>query len=214
MKMRRLIASMSAGFEDFVTKVENHEAVAECMIDEVREATAQVRVQRARVQAHIDRFEKQLAELEADETRWNERALTLADSDESRALQCVGRARQAASRRGVIATQLEQHRALAEDLRGRLMDLEQRLSDLQLKKTALSSRAARTQAVKASQRCGRDSAEAVFDRWETAVVTDEYRDDVDLDGGDPLERQFQEQETTAELKARLEELKARHGGEQ
>lgn len=43
MKVKRLMASVSAGFEDFVTRVENHEAVADCAIDELRKAAARVR---------------------------------------------------------------------------------------------------------------------------------------------------------------------------
>lgn len=212
MKMKRLIASVSAGFEDFVAAVENHEAVADCMIDEVREATARVRVQRGRVQAQIERFERQTGELRSAEQRWNDRALSLADSDESRALKCVSRARQANQRCGVLTMQLDQHRRLADDLDSRLADLEGRLNDLQLKKTSLSSRAARSQAVRATRRRGHDSAEAVFDRWETAVTANEYRDDWDVEAADPLARQFLEEETTAELKARLAELKAVRGG--
>ena len=59
MRLKRLVATVSAGFEDFVAKVENHEAVADCIIDEVRQAAARVRVQHARARSRILRLERE-----------------------------------------------------------------------------------------------------------------------------------------------------------
>ncbi len=209
MKIKRLVASVSAGFEDFVSKVENHEAVADCVIDDVRRATAQVKVQKNRTDAVIARTERQADTLEKDEQRWNERAVKLADSDGFRALECVRRARQAAEQRATLLEQLEEHRGLAADLGSRLAGLEQRLAELQLKRTALSSRAARAQTLRKADRPGAcESVDTVFDRWETAVLADEYCDVGPSDGGDMLDLSFRAQEEEQELAERLAELKA------
>lgn len=213
MRLKRLVASVSAGFEDFVTKVENHEAVADCMIDEVRQAAARVRVQHGRVQAQIERFERRTDELGTDERRWNERAVTLADQDEPRALECVRRARRAAENRSVLERQLDEHRRLADDLKARLTELEERLNELQLKRTTLSSRSARAQTLRSTRAQGGESVDAVFERWETAVLTDEYRYHGVAEASDPLEREFKSAEELTDLKARLEELRAEKGGE-
>jgi phage shock protein A len=106
MRLKRLVATVSAGFEDFVAKVENHEAVADCIIDEVRQAAARVRVQHARARSRILRLEREGDELIAERSRWNGRAVSLAASDETRALECVRRGRRAENRLGAVEAQL------------------------------------------------------------------------------------------------------------
>lgn len=210
MRLKRLVASVSAGFEDFVTKVENHEAVAECLIDEVRQSAARVRVQQARVQAQIGRLQTQRSELDDEQSRWNERAAGLADRDEAKALECLRRARRIEARLAAIEAQLDDHLRLADDLGERLARLEQRLEDLQLRRTALSSRAATAQTARHAGAACTESVDRVFDRWETAVLADEYRDelaDQGLPQADTLDREFREQEEMEDLRARLALLK-------
>ena len=120
MKLKRLMASDPAGFDDF----------------------ARVRVQRARVEAQITRLQRQRADLDTERERWNTRAVALAASDEAKALQCVRRSRQADIRLCAIEAQLSEHLQLADDLTSRLEELEARLSELQLRKNAPSSRSA------------------------------------------------------------------------
>ncbi len=212
MRFKRLIASVTAGFDDFVARVENHEAVADCLIDDVRQATARVRVQHAQAVRRIERLERQRRQLDADHERWNQRALTHADHDEAKALECIRRARQAEADGGSVDEQLTEHRRLAADLKSRLEELERRLDELKQKRTALSSRAGRARALGSVRAAGCESVDAVFDRWETAVVADEYRDEALADAPDPLERELRDEEEAAELKAALDALKASRGG--
>lgn len=230
MKVKRLMASVSAGFDDFVTRVENHEAVADCAIDELRKAAARVRVQQARTATQLKRIEGDLGKLEAEAERWRARALRVADgavpatvggesggaerADEAKAIECVRRARRAELEIASLAEQRDRYRALAEELQGRLRDLERRLADAQLKRTALSSRAARARTLRGVERCGpEESLEAVFDRWDTVVTADEYRDGVEpVDGADlvdALDREFADEEDLAELRGDLAALRAR-----
>ena len=210
MKARRLMASISAGFEDFVTRVENHEAVAECAIDDLRKATAQVRVQQGRTAAQVKRLEDELSRVESEAERWRDRALRV--EDEQKALECMRRAKQGDRRGEALADQLRDHRALAEDLATRQRDLEGRLADVQLKRTALSSRAARARTLKRAERCGPDETlDSVFDRWETVVTADEYRDGVTLEATDTLDRELAAEEDDDALRAELEALRAGEG---
>ena len=229
MKVKRLMASVSAGFEDFVSRVENHEAVADCAIDDLRKATARVRVQQARTATQLQRLERQLADLEAEAARWRTRALRVAEAadggadpatgGEAKAIECVRRARRAEQEAASLTSQRDRFRALADELRGRLRDLEQRLGEAQLKRTALSSRAARAETLRRVEHCAPEtSLEAVFDRWETVVTADEYRDGIELVDGaaavDALDRAFADEEELAALRADLEALRARDGGEE
>lgn len=216
MRLKRLVATVSAGFEGFVASVENHEAVAESLIDDVRRSAAAVRVQQSRVQSQVSRLQGQRAGLDAELRRWNERAAELAGQDETTALECLRRARRIEARLTAIEAQLDAHLCLVDELRERRADLEQRLNDLQLRRTALSSRASSARALKTRADAG-DTAELVFDRWETAVLTDEYRgepspDSLDPTGVDSLEREFREREETTELRARLALLTAARSG--
>lgn len=227
MKVKRLMASVSAGFEDFVSRVENHEAVADCAIDDLRKAAARVRVQQARTGTQLKRLEDRIAGLEAEAGRWRERALRVVEADapetgadaaaatpgEAKAIECVRRARRAELESASLVGQRDRYRELADDLQGRLRDLERRLDEAQLKRTALSSRSARAQTLRNAERCGtEESLEAVFDRWETVVTADEYRDGVELLEGaesvDTLDRQFADEEALAALREDLAALRA------
>ena len=100
-----------------------------------------------------------------------------------------------------------QYEALCGKLKDRLAAVEARLSDLQLKRTALSSRSARAQVIGATDQDPMSDVNAVFDRWEMAVIEDEYLDQVVGDESDPLERELDATEEREQLKAALEELK-------
>lgn len=228
MKVKRLMASVSAGFEDFVSRVENHEAVADSAIDDLRKAAARVRVQQARTETQLKHLEDRIGGLQAEAGRWRERALRVvetegqgpgaqtgaATSDEAKAIECVRRARRAELESDALLGQRDRYRELVDDLQGRLRDLERRLDEAQLKRTALASRSARAQTLGKVERCGtQESLEAVFDRWETVVTADEYRDGVELPDGaeavDSLDREFADAEAMAELRADLAALRAR-----
>lgn len=140
MKLNRLVASVSAGFADLVTNVENHETVAARVIEDLRGSAADVRVRHQRVQAQIGRWQQQRSELDTDLARWKARAAKLADRDQTRALECLRRERRAETRLEGIEAQLNEHLRLAEELGERRRELEQRLNDLQLRRAARASR--------------------------------------------------------------------------
>jgi len=58
MKIKRLAASINAYFDDFVSKVENHDAVAKVAIEDVQKAAARIRSEKNK----IDQRLKQLNE--------------------------------------------------------------------------------------------------------------------------------------------------------
>jgi phage shock protein A len=213
MRLKRLFASVSAGFEDFVTKVENHEAVASCAIDELRAAAARVRVQHARLLTQIDRLEAQRRRAIEDEASWERRAVALADQDEAKALECVRRAERSRNRCDALAAQIGEQTRLAEELRERLTDLEARLAEVELKRTALSSRAVRAAALSCTRSERDESIDAAFDRWETTVLADEYGDAPLHTASDPLEQELRSAEEQARLETRLAELKSNKGGD-
>ena len=206
MRLKRLVTSVGASFEQFVNKVENHEAVAESVIRDVRATAAKLKVQMGGVNAQTERLRARRDGLAEDAERWRQRTKRFAAEDENRALECLRRMKRTEAERAQVGTQFAQYEALTDKLKDRLAAVEARLSDLQLKRAALSSRSARTQVISARDQDSLSDANAVFDRWEMAVIEDEYLDEV-VDGqSDPLEHELNAAEEQEDLKAALEEL--------
>ena len=207
MRLKRLVASVGASFEHFVNKVENHEAVAESAIRDVRASAAKLKVQLGGVNAQADRLRKRRDSVAEEAGRWRTRAKRFATEDEGRALECLRRMKRAEAEQAVVTDQLARYEALGGTLKDRLAAVEARLSDLQLKRTALSSRSVRARAMGAGDQESLADVNAVFDRWEMAVIQDEYLDEIGDATSDALERELDAAEEREQLKAALEELR-------
>ncbi|TQV85711.1 hypothetical protein FKG94_02390 [Exilibacterium tricleocarpae] len=208
MRVKRLIASFGASFESFISKVENHEAVADSVIADVRAAAAKLRVQRGRIQHQLQRLGAEQKKLQTEQERWRKRALQLGDTEEQRSLQCVRHFKLTKSRLRQVEHQIDEYHSMDERLQSNLTDVEQRLEQLRLKKTALSSRSARASALAGTR--GEETLtdmEQVFDRWETAVLEDEYREGVCDESTDSFEREFLAAEELDDLRATLDDIK-------
>ncbi len=202
--IKRLFATVSAGFDGFVEQVENHEAVAAAVLDDIRGKAARLKVQLGRVDGQIARLAAQQDEALAEQARWRERALKVADQDEARGIECARRAREARARAERFEKLVGEHRATRRDLERELRDVEVRLGELELKKTLLSSRGARADALRQSSTVeSAASAEAVFERWETQVTRDEYLGESPRAPSDPLSAEFDAEEEEAAVREEL-----------
>lgn len=211
MKLKRIAATVSASFEDALSKIENHEAVAQCAIDDMRKAVAQIKVQTSRAQAELKKLQGQQAEATQAITDWQQRALSVADQDEAKALQCLERAEQQEARSAALAEQIDQHQSLVDELQRTLQEAEGQLQTLNLKRSSLAARDARSRSLRKVERAGCNLSSAqVFDRWETAVLTEEALDVVPPFGGqsDPLQQAFAADEQQARLQDKLAALRA------
>lgn len=209
MKLKRLAASINATFEDFVNRVENHAAVAEHVLAEVRNAAARLKVELARVQAQLSQLDARRNTLAEERDRWRQRAVRFAASDAGRALECVSRLEKCEASLAAIEREYAAHGRLADDIRTSLADVEQKLRDLELRKTSLGSRSARADAMRTlDERGASHEAERIFERWEVHVASDEYRHGMSPVASDPLERELDAAESEAALKERLAALVA------
>lgn len=210
MKLKRLAATVSASFEDVLGRIENHEAVAECAIDDMRKAVAQIKVQLGRASVEHKQLQNTLTEAEQAVTDWQQRALAVADSDEEKALQCLERAEQQQSRAAELTDQVAEHQGLVDDLTQTLQRAEGELQSLNLKKTSLAARNARSRSLRKVERAGsKTSAVDAFDRWETSVLADEALDTVGRStAADPLQQEFTASEQQTRLREKLAALKA------
>lgn len=210
MKIRRLMTSVSASFEDFVNKVENHEAVAESVLEDLRLAAANARVQLKRVSIRLDRMETQCGELSEQIQQWQHRALECADRhDEKRAFECLRRAEHLEQQMESIEEQRKEHAEEKNQMRSRLTELEAALTQCQLRQSSLTARAAQIRAGKSlSQLKSADSAQSVFERWENVVLADEYAEAGEVCTTDSLDVEFSQTEADKRLREKLAVLKA------
>ena len=212
LRIKRLVASISAGIEDVVGKLENHEAVADCLLDDLRQGIAQVKVQRGRIETQAKRTETQLKEAQRDVERWQLRAVKVADEDEAKALHCLQRAEHSENTAATLTEQLNAHLTTLQELDARIAEMEVNLNELMLKRASLSAREVNARAKRPTGDCS-DSAVHLFERWVESVMTHESAAGVLRLGGhiasDVIEREFVEEEQQANLKAKLAELKDR-----
>lgn len=207
MKLKTIFTSINASFDGMVRKIENHEAVADCVIQEVRQSAAKIRSQLnlayTRQNIHANK-EKQLLD---DCRRWRERAIACRKDDEEKALRCVQSLKNAENSLGRLQHQMRENQQLIDNLESHLTEVEQHLAELQNKKESLSARAARNKAASCVQHTSPPAGfDNVFERWETQVTADEYGTVAGAGSSDSLDREFRQQEDKAALKAELNAL--------
>lgn len=209
MRVKQWVASVTASFDQFVSKIENHEAVADSVIADVRKGAARLRAQRSRIEAELGRTRAAEAQAVRNAKTWQQRAVALPEEEESRALECVSRAEQELARAEHARAQIAQSETVIADISSALSEVESQLQRLKLKKSTLASRTTRADVLAVSQEFGfREEVDSVFERWEQSVIEKEYAEDMPpVAGADPFEQPFAQAEREADLKARLTELR-------
>lgn len=213
MKLKRLVASISASFDDLVSKIENHEAVAEVTLQEIRTAAAKIRAQLNITRQRIEYLQNQESALQQDCDRWQARALQCSEQDRERALRCIQALEHCEQRKKALRQQIVENTRLQEELTRHLNHVELRLNELQLKRDSLSARSARNQVSRHVEKAIPGSEpDRIFARWEESVIADEYLSAPDYteipQAG--LDAEFRKMEQSTHLEQRLAELKAQH----
>ena len=220
MPFKRLVTSLNASFEDFVTGVENHDAVAKSAITDVRRAAARLKAQQGQLAAQTTRLAATEEALIKKRDRWQSRAAEFANSDAQQAMQCL-RNRDAVEQELASTTeQLTRQRGLGDQLACNLAQVERRLAELQQRRIELSSREARTNVLTKTGgvEAGAD-IEELFERWEVSVLQGEYREggvpgagcsaeQASGSSADQLDNELSAQERDAQLREELERLRA------
>lgn len=208
-RMRLWTASLVSRVDSMVTRIENHESLAQSAIRDVRRAAARARVQLRRVRADGGRLRDRLeAEREAERT-WRERATGCAESDRDKAIECLRRSRQAARNVAELERRFEEHEHLERQLTTDVARVDERLSRLEDQRNVLVTRQSRAEALG----CVRDAqaplgldVDEVFGRWETQVAEREYAGDCVSSDSDHFEADFEATEEQADLSAQLDAL--------
>lgn len=214
MKIKHLFTSLSASFDEMTTKIENHEAIADSLIQDVSKAAAQVRNQLNQQQRQLKQQQIQEDRIKSDCKKWQERALLTRESEPDKALQCLRASKRSEAELSQLQTQSQENQELIRELTHELSQIENQLQSLQHKRVSLSARDARNQALGlAHSNTASGEADKIFNRWESKVTTDEYvsqhnRPAVPQSENEMLDREFREDEDQAALLAELAALTA------
>ncbi|NVK42421.1 MAG: PspA/IM30 family protein [Oceanospirillaceae bacterium] len=206
--LKRLSATLFARIDGVVGEIEDHQAVVETSIDELRRQVARARARLNQMQREEqqldDRVEKQRQEAE----RWEERARSCAAEDEARALACLERRRRAQKEAERLKRNLRSCQEAGERLARDIDDSETRLEDLSQRHLEMRARqcgnAARVAGPEPDGGLLRE-VETCFERWDARLSEQELRIG-SIHAGDTLDDGFAREERDAELRAELDAL--------
>lgn len=208
----RISATLSATAENAVNRFENHDAIAQSALVEARRAIARARIRHQRMTRQLGDLRKTLADAENQEQLWTTRAQKFADSDQTRALQCLEHRMQCRANIEQHMQTLNKHEAHEQQMAKRLKDMQDRLHSMETQHNEMRSRESLAKATKVLDRIdhdGHDGVNAVFERWELAISDDEIESNA-FQGTQSalptLEKELEMEEHNAALKDELTEL--------
>jgi phage shock protein A len=208
---KRLSATLVSGIDKVVGEIENHDAVIQASLDEMRKKVAEAKVRLGQVRREEAHLQQQIQEQQSNIQRWRQRAIESAKGathDEAKALECLQRSRRCQQQ----IEKLEQARARylesADKLARDIESSEQRLLDMKQKHTLMRARQSTSSALNAT--ADTDSAairllDDSFERWEINISQTETVLDMH-DKVDSLEREFITQEQQQALRNELAAL--------
>jgi len=220
---KRISSTVLASVDKVVSEVENHDAVVESMLLELKQAEAESKVRLKRVQQDGKNLRQQLETLKESENNWTTRASKLANDSDSKndnknqqkALACLERRQTCREQITKLNSRLEQHGVTEQTLFDQLQKIENRRSEMNDKRHLFQSQQAVAEAnrvVSAVTGSGKTDINEAFDRWEISIAKKETLDCnsilLDTENIDALDLEFKESENNANLLAELAELKA------
>ena len=209
--IKRISATLTSRIEQVVGELENHDAVIQATLREVRSKVAEARIRLSQVQREAEQFQSQHEEQKNLAARWRQRAIVSAEMDESKALECLRRAHQCDQQVQRLLQAGHQYEQTAHRLEQDIARSEERLRTLKQKHTLMRARQSSGVALAATHETEGDvirQVEDSFDRWEISIAQMEMTvDHVDtLDTLDTLEREFTSSEEAHDLRQELTDL--------
>lgn len=199
--------------DSMVSRMENHEALVDSAINEVRHSLARAKVQLGRVRHDRETLRQRRDQALEAVVSWTERATAVAAADEQRALECLRRKHASAREAEGLERRLAEQVSVEERLVSDIAAVEDRLTRLlhqrNLLRTRESTAAAKGAMAAASSPLGEDVGE-VLERWEMQVTEAELGHGYSVDS-DTFTDGFAAEE---EQRALREELRQLTKGEQ
>jgi len=212
---KRLSTTLVSRLDKVVGEIENHDAVIQVTLNEMRKKVAEAKVRLDQVRNEEQQLKQQILTQKENITLWQKRAVECAKTDEAKALECVSRSRQCQQKINSLERSLAQYTQTADKLARDIETSEQRLIKMKQKLTLMRARQSTSCALEATNEINSHSETLLdesFDRWEinisqtemsTAEMSTDSCEKIDL-----LERDFIAQEQQEELQKELEILLA------
>jgi len=138
--IKRLSTSITATLDSAVGQLENHDAIVEATIKQTRQSVAKTKARINTLRQQLSTYETQLKEAREQYALWTDRAASLADSDQEKALQCVARRNQYEAEIGRLNYSAEQQKILIRDVSQNLQKLQSKLDEMTQKHNLMRSR--------------------------------------------------------------------------
>jgi phage shock protein A len=207
---KRLSATFVSSIDQVVGEIENHDAVVQASLQDMRKQIAEAKVRLSQVHREQASLQEQIREQQDGAQRWRERALACSKSDEGKALECLSRSRHCQQQAERLEQALAGFESTAEKLAVDIEASEQRLAQNKQKLTLMRARQSTSSALNATGEEGQDASQLMddtFDRWEINISQAEMVSD-GHPAIDPLEREFTTREQQGDLRRELAALRA------
>jgi phage shock protein A len=205
---RRISTSITSSVDRAVSKVENHDAIINSALRDTQQAAARSRVRLERVRKDGNNLKERYSKLQVAVSRWTDRAKSIAQDDEAKALECLRRRKNCETQLVSLRDSIDNHDELEARITDQVKKIESRIGEVSHQRNMMRSRqsvAEATRTINNIEGVSYGEIEDTFDRWEINLGETEM-----LMGSsaisDPLDSAFLAEEDTAELRAELSEL--------
>ncbi|HEX5098899.1 MAG TPA: PspA/IM30 family protein [Polyangiaceae bacterium] len=207
-RWKRFTSGFLSSIDGFIAQVENHEAQATSALRELEQGVGRAKVQLARVGRDGAALRQSFSEEQEGAVRWRERAKR--ESNETRALECLRRAKRSETRSIELNGQVAEHDRIEQQLKRDVQTLETKLVELRQQRNTMRTRQSRAEALVIVQGSGAvNSSEIgdIFERWEERVAESEVASGCVAVTADSLDEELTSAEEEAALKLELEALR-------
>jgi len=208
---KRLSTTLFSRIDQVVGEIENHDAVIQASLNDMRKKVAEAKVRLGQVHREKEQLEQQSQELQENARRWQQRAVECADSDEEKALECVSRSRFCEQKNARLRQAINQYVQTADKLGQDIESSEQHLGEMKQKLTLMRARQSTTSAINATSEMNNNvenQLDETFGRWEINISQTEMLVD-QFEPTDVLERDFLAKEKKGDLRKELTQLLAK-----
>ncbi|MCW8878855.1 MAG: PspA/IM30 family protein [Kangiellaceae bacterium] len=205
---KRLSLTWMSRLDDFVSEIENHEALIEAALKEHAKKVAEAKVQKRQFDYQIQQYQEKVLSLGEQKADWTRRAVELAENDKKSALECVKRSNAITAKIETLNQNLTQYRQAASRLSSHIERGESELAQIKQKLDLLKARQVSSNAVKNNSFCDQDNLEEVqkaFMNWEKKVSVSELINGCDNEV-DSFAQSFEQVESEQALTKELDAL--------
>jgi phage shock protein A len=206
--IRRISASFTSSVDRAVSKVENHDAIVNAALQDTRQAAARSKVRLERVRKDGRALKDRYESLRVAESRWTERAKSIAATDEAKAFECLRRRKECETQIRTLDDSIAKHGELEARIVEQVKKIEARIGEVSQQRNMMRSRQSVSEAMQAIQKIEGVSygeVEDTFDRWEINLGETEILMGV-AGSSDPFDSEFLAEEDTTALRAELDAL--------